>query len=85
MYFMRQPQLGLGHAILCAQRAVGDEPFAVLLADDFLTDYFPGVTTDLVNRYISTGKSQIAVMEVLGPEISKYKSSLQKVDLVFYW
>ena len=34
--FVRQPeQLGLGHAILCAERAVGDDPFAVLLADDF--------------------------------------------------
>ena len=38
--FVRQPeQLGLGHAILCAERVVGDEPFAVLLADDFLIDY----------------------------------------------
>ncbi|NDD10523.1 MAG: hypothetical protein EB086_12815 [Rhodobacteraceae bacterium] len=36
--FVRQPeQLGLGHAVLCAERAVGNDPFAVLLADDFLT------------------------------------------------
>ena len=36
--FVRQAeQLGLGHAVLCAERAVGGEPFAVLLADDFLT------------------------------------------------
>ena len=35
--FVRQPeQLGLGHAVLCAERAVGKEPFAVLLADDFI-------------------------------------------------
>ena len=35
--FVRQPeQLGLGHAVLCAERAVGNDPFAVLLADDFL-------------------------------------------------
>ena len=34
-------QLGLGHAILCAERVIGD-PFAVLLADDFLTEY-PGL------------------------------------------
>ena len=47
--FVRQSeQLGLGHALLCAERAVGGEPFAVLLADDFLTDYEPGVTSDLV-------------------------------------
>ena len=38
--FVRQAeQLGLGHAVLCAERAVGGDPFAVLLADDFLTDY----------------------------------------------
>ncbi len=71
--FVRQAeQLGLGHAVLCAERAVGDEPFAVLLADDFLTDYEPGVTTDLVNAFINTGKSQLSVMEVEGPDISKY-------------
>ncbi len=40
--FVRQSeQLGLGHAVLCAERAVGNHPFAVLLADDFLT-YFGG-------------------------------------------
>lgn len=71
--FVRQPeQLGLGHAILCAERAVGDEPFAVLLADDFLTDYAKGVTADLVHAFSVTGNSQISVMEVNGPDISKY-------------
>ena len=70
---MRQAeQLGLGHAVLCAERAVGDEPFAVLLADDFLTDYEPGVTADLVHAFENSGKSQISVMEVNGPDISKY-------------
>ena len=35
--FVRQPeQLGLGHAILCSERVVGNEPFTILLADDFL-------------------------------------------------
>jgi UTP--glucose-1-phosphate uridylyltransferase len=71
--FVRQAeQLGLGHAVLCAERAVGSDPFAVLLADDFLTDYVPGVTTDLVQAFASTGKSQLSVMEVDGPDISKY-------------
>ena len=71
--FVRQAeQLGLGHAVLCAERAVGDEPFAVLLADDFLTDYEPGVTADLVHAFENSGKSQISVMEVNGPDISKY-------------
>ena len=71
--FVRQAeQLGLGHAVSCAERAVGGEPFAVLLADDFLTDYEPGVTADLVDAFSKTGKSQLCVMEVDGPDISKY-------------
>lgn len=71
--FMRQPeQLGLGHAVLCAERAVGGEPFAVLLADDFLTFDGAGVTADLVSNYMLTGHTQLSVMEVNSPEISKY-------------
>ena len=71
--FVRQAeQLGLGHAVLCAERAVGSEPFAVLLADDFLTDYEPGVTADLADAFANIGKSQLSVMEVDGPDISKY-------------
>ena len=64
--------IGLRHAVLCAERAVGGEPFAVLLADDFLTDYSFGATADLVNAFLHTGKSQLSVMEVDGPDISKY-------------
>ena len=71
--FVRQAEpLGLGHAVLCAERAVGSDPFAVLLADDFLTDYEPGVTADLVQAFASSGKSQLSVMEVHGSDISKY-------------
>jgi UTP--glucose-1-phosphate uridylyltransferase len=71
--FVRQAeQLGLGHAVLCAERAVGGDPFAVLLADDFLTDYEPGVTADLAGAFARSGKSQLSVMELDGPDISKY-------------
>ena len=71
--FVRQPeQLGLGHAVLCAERAVGNDPFAVLLADDFLTNQNNGVTSDLVRAFEATGKSQLSVMEVDGSDISKY-------------
>lgn len=71
--FVRQPeQLGLGHAVLCAERVVGNDTFAVLLADDFLTDYLPGVTADLISAYELNGKSQLSVMKVEGPDISKY-------------
>jgi len=71
--FVRQAeQLGLGHAVPCSERVVGGEPFAVLLADDFLTGYSPGVTSDLARAFADSGKSQISVMEVEGPDISKY-------------
>jgi len=71
--FVRQPeQLGLGHAISCAQRAVGNEAFAVLLADDFLTYRGSGITADLVRGYEKSGKIQLSVMEVNGPELSQY-------------
>ena len=71
--FVRQPeQLGLGHAVLCAERAVGGDPFAVLLADDFLTDYDLGMTADLAPASENSGKSQLSVMAVYGPDISKY-------------
>ena len=75
--FVRQAeQLGLGHAILCAERVVGDEPFAVLLADDFLTQPGPSgtsnVTEDLRNAFLTSGQTQLSVMQVVGSDISKY-------------
>jgi UTP--glucose-1-phosphate uridylyltransferase len=71
--FVRQPeQLGLGHAVLCAERAVGDEPFAVLLADDFIIYEGQGVTADLIKAFERSRKTQLSVMEVVGPDISKY-------------
>ncbi|MDB2517632.1 UTP--glucose-1-phosphate uridylyltransferase GalU [Amylibacter sp.] len=71
--FVRQAeQLGLGHAVLCAERAVAGDPFAVLLADDFLTDYAPGVTADLVGAFEKTGNSQLSVMQVDEAYISQY-------------
>ena len=71
--FVRQrEQLGLGHAVLCAERVVGNEPFALLLADDFLTYSGKGITSDLIDGYEKTGKTQLSVMEVIGPDISKY-------------
>ena len=71
--FVRQPeQLGLGDAILCAKRAVGDEAFAVLLADDFISSGHNGVTEDLIRAYEGSGKTQISVMQMEGSDISKY-------------
>jgi len=71
--FVRQAeQLGLGHAVLCAERAVAGDPFAVLLADDFLTDYAPGVIADLVGAFEKTGNSQLSIMPVDEAYISQY-------------
>ena len=71
--FVRQPEpLGLGHAVLCAERVIGDDPFAVLLADDLLVSQGKGMTSELVQAYCANGKSQLAVMEVEGSAISNY-------------
>ena len=70
--FIRQPeQLGLGHAVLCAQPVVGDEPFAVILADD-LIDASPGVTSQLVETYEQYGASVLAVQDVPRSETRRY-------------
>ena len=71
--FVRQPApLGLGHAVLCAKRAVGNDPFAVLLADDFIVSEEKGVTSDLVSAFKKNSKIQLSVMEIFGSEISNY-------------
>ena len=70
--FIRQPeQLGLGHAVLCAQPVVGDEPFAVILADD-LIDASPGVTSQLVQAYEKHHASVLAVQDVPRSETRRY-------------
>ena len=56
--------------MLCAERAVGSAPFAVLLADDFITSDGSGVTADLTSAYEATGRTQLSVMEVNGHDIS---------------
>lgn len=71
--FVRQhEQLGLGHAVLCAEPVIGPEPFAVLLPDDFLVPDAQSTTAELVAGYNESGKSQLSVMQVSGPDISKY-------------
>ena len=71
--FIRQAeQLGLGNAVLCAKRVVGNEPFALLLADDFLIHEGDGTTSDLIKGFKKSGKTQLSVMTINGPDISKY-------------
>jgi UTP--glucose-1-phosphate uridylyltransferase len=70
--FVRQAQpLGLGHAVLCAQPAVGDEPFAVLLADDLIDARVP-VLVQMEKLHRAAGASVIAVQKVARSEISRY-------------
>jgi UTP--glucose-1-phosphate uridylyltransferase len=56
--------LGLGHAILCAESVVGDEPFAILLADDLIRSQGPGALSQMVDVHRKTGSSVIGVEEV---------------------
>ena len=60
-----QPEaLGLGHAILCAESVVGDEPFAILLADDMVRNDGPGALSQMAEVYRETGSSVIGVEEI---------------------
>jgi len=62
--YIRQPEaLGLGHAVLCAQPVVGDEPFAVLLADD-LIDAEPPVTQQMAEAFRKHQCSLLGVQNV---------------------
>ncbi|MCP2039588.1 UTP--glucose-1-phosphate uridylyltransferase [Neisseria sp. HSC-16F19] len=66
MYIRQAEALGLGHAVLCAQAAVGDNPFAVILADD-LIDAEPGALAQMMQTYRATGNSVLGV-ETIDPQ-----------------
>ena len=71
--FVRQPKpLGLGHAVVCAESVVGDEPFLVMLADDLLVSKEVNNSHLLVKAYEKEQKTQLSVMEVNDKSISKY-------------
>lgn len=63
--------MGLGHAVLCARDLIGDEPFAVLLADDLIDSETPCVR-QLLNIFEETQESVIALMEVPESEVHQY-------------
>ena len=70
--YTRQPEpFGLGHAIWCARNIVGDEPFAVLLADDLIQSETP-VLGQMINVFDRLRASIAAVIEVPPEETSKY-------------
>jgi UTP--glucose-1-phosphate uridylyltransferase len=73
--YVRQPRsLGLGHAVLCAQPLVGDEPFAVLLADDLMSGPQGGdsVLTQMVKVFQRVPTSLLAVQEVPLEHVKRY-------------
>lgn len=70
--YIRQPEaLGLGHAVLCAQPVVGNEPFAVLLADDLL-DGEPPVMRQMVDIYDYYKCSVLGVQQVAREDTRSY-------------
>ena len=70
--YIRQPEaLGLGHAVLCARPATGDEPFAVLLADDLL-DGEPPVMQQMADVFAQEQCSLLAGMNVPLAETASY-------------
>ena len=89
LYIRQTEALGLGHAVLCAQAAVGDEPFAVILADD-LIDAPKGALKQMVNVYNQSGNSILGV-ETVDPsqtgsygivEVEKLKSYQRIINIV---
>jgi UTP--glucose-1-phosphate uridylyltransferase len=63
--------LGLGHAVLCARDLVGDEPFAVMLADDLIDNEIPCIR-QLLNIFEEEKESVIALMAVPQEEVQQY-------------
>jgi UTP--glucose-1-phosphate uridylyltransferase len=71
--FIRQPEaLGLGHAVYCARPIVGNEPFAVILADDLIQDSGRGCMAQMVKLYEQKHCSILGVERVNASETDKY-------------
>lgn len=73
--FVRQHRsLGLGHAVLCAEPLVGNEPFAVLLADDLMVgpEGGPPVLAQMTEAFQKQGRSLLAVQEVPLDQVKRY-------------
>jgi UTP--glucose-1-phosphate uridylyltransferase len=70
-YVRQKEPLGLGHAVLCAQDLVGDEPFAVILPDDVIDAEVPCIK-QMIDVFNERGCSVLATQTVEGPAISAY-------------
>ena len=71
IYIRQAEALGLGHAVLCAKPVIGDEPFAVILADD-LIDGKPAVMKQMVDQYDFYQCSVLGVQQVDPAETASY-------------
>ena len=89
--FIRQSEaLGLGHAVLCAKPVVGNEPFAVILADDLIEDADRGCMKQMVNLFNEKDCSILGVEQVDPSETDKYgvvktsdiSGSCSKIDVI---
>jgi len=70
-YIRQHKAMGLGHAVSCARRLIGDEPFAVILPDDVIAAERPCLQ-QMVEAYQETGGAMVAAMEVAPEQISSY-------------
>jgi UTP--glucose-1-phosphate uridylyltransferase len=70
-YVRQHKALGLGHAVWCAKRLIGDEPFAVMLPDDVIAAEKPCLQ-QMVEAYAETGGNMVAAMEVPPAKASSY-------------
>ncbi|MBR9862452.1 MAG: UTP--glucose-1-phosphate uridylyltransferase GalU [Rhodobacteraceae bacterium] len=70
-YVRQREALGLGHAVWCARRLIGDEPFAVILTDDVIASERP-VLQQMVEAHEKTGGNIVAAMEVAPSKASAY-------------
>ena len=71
--FIRQAEaLGLGHAVLCSKSIVGDEPFAVILADDLVEDSKRGCMAQMVDMFSEYQQSILGVERIDPSETDKY-------------
>ena len=70
-YVRQSEALGLGHAVLCAQRLIGDEPFAVILGDEIIDAPVPGLA-QLIHAYKKRHGAVLGVQEVPHQEVNRY-------------
>ncbi len=70
-YVRQQKALGLGHAVWCARNNIGDEPFAVLLADDLVLSN-PGCLAQMMEVYAEVKGNVVAIEEVPMEKVNRY-------------